>query len=69
MKKLVLIAVVVMLLLNGVCIPASASPIAWSKASVFLNTLTFYTTGTLGINLSSNSKKKSRKVSLTEILF
>lgn len=39
-----------MILVNGVFIPANASPIAWSRASVFLDTLTFYTTGTLEID-------------------
>lgn len=41
------------ILVNGVSIPANASPIAWSKASVFLDTLTFYTTDTLGIDFLS----------------
>ena len=54
MKKLVLIAAMVMLLLNGILIPADASPIAWSRTSASLNTLTFYTTDTLGIQLLSN---------------
>lgn len=38
------------ILVNGVFIPANASPIAWSRASVFLDTLTFYTADTLGID-------------------
>lgn len=53
MKKLILIATTVMLLLNGSLIPANASPIAWGRVSAFLNTLTFYTTDTLEIETSN----------------